>query len=111
LGIAERGEADMLQGFKQFMVAGNVLDLAVTVVMGAAFGALVTALVKDFITPFIAVIIGRPDITGRLYGCSHQATRPMAIRSDPGRRSRSRRSRPVISTLASAGDEPSAQKA
>src|SRR5580704_15141130 len=70
----------MLQGFKQFMVAGNVLDLAVTVVMGAAFGALVTALVKDFITPFIAVIIGRPDITGSLYGCSHQATRPMAIR-------------------------------
>jgi large conductance mechanosensitive channel protein len=38
----------MLQGFKQFMLRGNVLDLAVAVVMGAAFGAVVTALVKDF---------------------------------------------------------------
>jgi large conductance mechanosensitive channel len=37
----------MLQGFKQFMLRGNVLDLAVAVVMGAAFGAVVTALVKD----------------------------------------------------------------
>jgi large conductance mechanosensitive channel len=51
----------MLQGFKQFMLRGNVLDLAVAVVMGAAFGAVVTALVKDLITPLIAAIIGKPD--------------------------------------------------
>jgi hypothetical protein len=44
-------EVGMLQGFKQFMLRGNVLDLAVAVVMGAAFGAVVTALVKDLITP------------------------------------------------------------
>jgi large-conductance mechanosensitive channel len=44
----------MLQGFKQFIFRGNVLDLAVAVVMGAAFGAVVTALVKDLITPLIA---------------------------------------------------------
>src|ERR1700720_2957230 len=53
----------MLQGFKQFMLRGNVLDLAVAVVMGAAFGAVVTALVKDVVTPFIAAIIGKPDFS------------------------------------------------
>jgi large conductance mechanosensitive channel len=53
----------MFQGFKQFMLRGNVLDLAVAVVMGAAFGAVVTALVKDLITPLIAAIIGEPDFS------------------------------------------------
>ncbi|MBV9824520.1 MAG: large conductance mechanosensitive channel protein MscL [Alphaproteobacteria bacterium] len=53
----------MLQGFKQFMLRGNVLDLAVAVVMGAAFGAVVTAMVKDIITPFIAAIVGKPDFS------------------------------------------------
>src|SRR5437763_9986740 len=53
----------MLQGFKQFMLRGNVLDLAVAVVIGAAFGAMVTALVKDLITPLIAAIIGKPDFS------------------------------------------------
>src|SRR4029077_19656638 len=53
------GEGHMLQGFKQFMLRGNVLDLAVAVVMGAAFGAVVAALVKDLITPLIAAIVGK----------------------------------------------------
>jgi large conductance mechanosensitive channel len=53
----------MLQGFKQFVLRGNVLDLAVAVVIGAAFGAVVTALVKDLITPFIAAIVGKPDFS------------------------------------------------
>jgi len=53
----------MLQGFKQFLLRGNVLDLAVAVVMGAAFGGVVTALVKDIITPLIAAIIGKPDFS------------------------------------------------
>jgi large conductance mechanosensitive channel len=43
------------------MLRANVLDLAVAVVMGVAFGEVVTALVKDIITPFIAAIIGKPD--------------------------------------------------
>jgi large conductance mechanosensitive channel len=46
---------DTLKGFKQFILRGNVLDLAVAVVMGAAFGSVVTALVKDLITPIIDV--------------------------------------------------------
>ncbi len=53
----------MLQGFKQFILRGNVVDLAVAVVMGVAFGAVVTALVKDLITPLIAAIVGKPDFS------------------------------------------------
>ncbi|HLH39340.1 MAG TPA: large conductance mechanosensitive channel protein MscL [Bryobacteraceae bacterium] len=52
-----------MKGFKQFMMRGNVIDLAVAVMMGAAFGAVVTALVKDLITPLIAAIIGKPDFS------------------------------------------------
>jgi large conductance mechanosensitive channel len=52
-----------MQGFKQFILRGNVLDLAVAVVMGAAFTAVVTALVKDVITPLIAAIAGKPDFS------------------------------------------------
>jgi large conductance mechanosensitive channel len=53
----------MLQGFKQFILRGNVLDLAVAVVIGGAFGAVVAALVKDLITPLIAALIGKPDFS------------------------------------------------
>ena len=53
----------MFKGFKQFMMRGNVVDLAVAVVIGAAFGAVVTALVKDLITPLIAAIGGKPDFS------------------------------------------------
>jgi large conductance mechanosensitive channel len=53
-----------MNGFKQFLMRGNVLDLAVAVVMGAAFGAVVTALVKDLITPLIAALVGKPDFSG-----------------------------------------------
>jgi large conductance mechanosensitive channel len=53
----------MLKGFKQFLLRGNVIDLAVAVVIGGAFGAVVTALVKDLITPLIAAIVGKPDFS------------------------------------------------
>ena len=52
-----------MKGFKQFILRGNALDLAVAVVMGAAFGAVVTALVKDLITPIIAALVGKPDFS------------------------------------------------
>jgi len=52
-----------MHGFKQFMLRGNVLDLAVAVVMGAAFTAVVTAFVKDLLTPLIAAIFGTPDFS------------------------------------------------
>ena|SRR5207245_4948434 len=53
----------MLSGFRQFILRGNVIDLAVAVVIGAAFGAVVTALVKDLLTPLIGAIFGSPDFS------------------------------------------------
>jgi len=61
--LGDSQEAGMLKGFKQFMLRGNVLDLAVAVVIGGAFGAVVTALVKDLITPLIAAVGGKPDFS------------------------------------------------
>src|SRR5579884_1410547 len=52
-----------MKGFKQFLMRGNVIDLAVAVVIGGAFGAVVTALVKDLLTPLIAAIGGKPDFS------------------------------------------------
>ena len=54
----------MVKDFRDFVLRGNVVDLAVGIVIGAAFGALVTALVADFITPVIAAIGGKPDFAG-----------------------------------------------
>jgi large conductance mechanosensitive channel len=53
----------LLSNFKQFLLRGNVVDLAVAVVIGAAFGAVVTALVEDFVTPLIAAIGGQQDFS------------------------------------------------
>lgn len=53
----------MFKGFKQFLLRGNVVDLAVAVVIGGAFGAVVAALVKDLLTPLIAAIVGQPDFS------------------------------------------------
>jgi large conductance mechanosensitive channel len=53
-----------MKGFKQFLLRGNVVDLAVAVVIGAAFGAVVTAFVKDLMTPLIAALVGKPDFSG-----------------------------------------------
>ena len=56
----------MLQDFKKFLMRGNVIDLAVAVVIGAAFNAVVNAFVEFIINPIIAAIFGKPDITGVL---------------------------------------------
>lgn len=55
------GSGPLLSGFKKFLMRGNVVDLAVAVVMGAAFGAIVTSLVKDIIMPLITAIFGKQD--------------------------------------------------
>src|SRR3954452_22828562 len=54
----------MLKEFREFILRGNVVDLAVAVVIGAAFGAVVTAFVADFVTPLIAAVGGQPDFAG-----------------------------------------------
>jgi large conductance mechanosensitive channel len=53
----------MAGGFRQFLLRGNVVDLAVGVVVGAAFGATVTAFTKDLLTPLIAAVAGKPDFS------------------------------------------------
>lgn len=54
----------MLKGFRNFILRGNVVDLAIGVVIGAAFGTVVSALVKDLITPIIAALVKKPDFSG-----------------------------------------------
>jgi large conductance mechanosensitive channel len=54
---------DLLKEFREFIMRGNVVDLAVAVVLGAAFGAVVNSLVKDLLTPLIAMIFGEPDFS------------------------------------------------
>jgi large conductance mechanosensitive channel len=53
----------MLQGFKEFITRGNVLDLAVAVVIGAAFSGVISGLVDGFIMPLIGWLVGAPDFT------------------------------------------------
>ena len=53
----------MLKGFKEFVLRGNVLDLAIAVVIGGAFSAVVAALVKDLLTPLVGAIAGKPDFS------------------------------------------------
>jgi len=54
----------MIKGLKEFILRGNVVDLAIAVVIGVAFGAVITAFVADLITPLIAAIGGKPDFSG-----------------------------------------------
>jgi large conductance mechanosensitive channel len=53
----------MMSGFRQFILRGNVIDLAVAVVIGGAFGVVVAALVKDLLTPLIGAVVGAPDFS------------------------------------------------
>jgi large conductance mechanosensitive channel len=53
----------MLKGFRDFVFRGNVIDLAVGVIIGGAFGTVVTSLVKDVFTPFIGSLVGKPDFS------------------------------------------------
>lgn len=52
-----------MNGFKQFLLRGNVVDMAVGIVVGAAFGTVVTSFVKDLLTPLIAAIVRQPDFS------------------------------------------------
>ena len=69
----ESTEVFMIKGFREFLMRGNVVDLAVAVVVGAAFTALINSLVKDIITPLIAAIAGQHDF-GSLTLTIHKST-------------------------------------
>src|SRR5438270_12733843 len=62
---------DMLKDFRQFILRGNLVDLAVAVVIGAAFTAVVTALVKDLVTPLIAAVGGKHDFSALAFTIHH----------------------------------------
>jgi large conductance mechanosensitive channel len=65
----------LIDEFKAFIMRGNVLDLAVAVVIGAAFGAVVTSLVENIITPIIAAIGGQPDFSGLTFTINNSVFR------------------------------------
>lgn len=58
----------MIKELKDFLFKGNIVDLAVAVIIGGAFGAIVTSLVADIITPIIGMVIGQPDFSGIMIG-------------------------------------------
>jgi large conductance mechanosensitive channel len=62
---------DILNEFKAFVLRGNVVDLAIAVVIGAAFSGIVAALVKDLITPLLAAIGGAPDFSAIYFTVNH----------------------------------------
>jgi large conductance mechanosensitive channel len=61
----------MLKGFRQFILRGNVVDLAIAVVIGVAFNAVVQALVRDIVTPLIAAIAGKPNFANLTFTVHH----------------------------------------
>ena len=54
----------MIKEFREFLLRGNVVDLAVAVILGAAFGAVITSFVEDLLTPLLAAVGGEPDFAG-----------------------------------------------
>ena len=64
----------MLSDFKKFVLRGNVVDLAVAVVVGVAFTAMITAFVADIITPLIAAIFGEPDFSDLTFTINHSTS-------------------------------------
>jgi large conductance mechanosensitive channel len=66
---------NLLSEFKSFLLRGNLVDLAVAVVIGVAFGAVVTAFVGDLVTPLIAAIGGKPDFSSLTFTINHSVFR------------------------------------
>jgi large conductance mechanosensitive channel len=60
----------MLEGFKNFLMRGNVVDLAVGVIIGGAFGAITASLVADVFTPLLGMLFGQPDFSSLVIGAN-----------------------------------------
>ena len=65
----------MLKDFRSFVLRGNMIDLAVAVIIGVAFGLVINALVKDLLTPLIAAIGGKPDFNNLTFTVHHSVFR------------------------------------
>ena len=70
----------MIQGFKDFISRGNAIDLAVGVVIGAAFGEVITTLVEDFLNPLIGALFGKPDFNSLFEFQIHLLGDPAVVR-------------------------------
>ncbi|MCC6223174.1 MAG: large conductance mechanosensitive channel protein MscL [Thermoleophilia bacterium] len=68
-----------LREFRDFATRGNVVDLAIAVVLGAAFGAVITSLVENLLTPLIAAIFGEPDFSGLSFTINESTFRYGAV--------------------------------
>lgn len=69
----------MLRGFRNFLLRASLIDLAIAVVIGVAFGTLIDAIVADLITPLIAALGGRPDFAGLMFRVNHSTFRYGAL--------------------------------
>jgi large conductance mechanosensitive channel len=69
----------MLKEFKEFVARANVLDLAVAVIIGAAFGKIITTLVEGIITPPIGLLIGKVDFASLLFVLDHSKGQPLSL--------------------------------
>ncbi len=65
----------MIDEFRRFLLRGNVIDLAVAVVMGAAFGAVINSIVVGLVTPLIAALIGQPDFSALAFTINNSTFR------------------------------------
>ena len=74
----------MFKEFRSFIARGNVLDLAVAVIIGAAFGGIITSLVDDVINPIIGIIFGKPDFSSIYINLSGQAFPTYAAAKEAG---------------------------
>ena len=68
----------MIKGFKEFIFRGNVVELAVAVIIGGAFGAIIKSLVEDVFTPLIGMVVGKPDFSSIVLGGTLGADGKMA---------------------------------
>lgn len=64
-------QKSLITDFKDFILRGNVIDLAVGIVIGGAFGTVVSSLVKDLLTPLVAAIFGKPDFSRLTFTINH----------------------------------------
>ena len=74
----------MLNEFKNFIAKGNVMDMAVGIIMGAAFTAIVTSLVKDLLNPIIGLFMGGVDFSNKFINLSDEAYTSLAAAQEAG---------------------------
>ena len=81
---SNKGQWDMIKEFRDFIAKGNVMDMAVGIIIGAAFTAIVTSLVGDIINPLIALFTGGIDFSGWFYALNGESYASLSAAQDAG---------------------------